>query len=61
MSNDGNHFYNSTDAAFDRAIWRTLIMETIILTIMIIGLAAVIAIDTQQKRRAFLNQNGNDQ
>ena len=36
-------------------------MEIIILTIMTFGLATVITIDTRQKRRAFLNQNGNDQ
>jgi hypothetical protein len=61
MSNAGNRFYSPIDAAFDRAIWRSLIMEIIILTIMIFGLATVVTIDTHQKRRAFLNQNGNDQ
>jgi hypothetical protein len=61
MSNAGNRSYSSIDAAFDRDIWRTMIMEIIILTIMTFGLATVITIDTHQKRRAFLNQNGNDQ
>jgi|GEM_PF-4060150 len=32
-------------------------METTILTVMIIGLLIVFAVDTRQKRRSFLNQD----
>jgi len=36
-------------------------METITLTIMVVGLVTVFTVDIIQKRRAFIAKNGNDQ